>query len=68
MTTKISDMDRAQLRDYILNSGEINRMDQESKAWQRAFELARHHGYGDLDMGCQSCWAKVERFIREEIK
>lgn len=65
---KISEMNREQLRDYIMNSAEINRLDPESKAWQRAFELAKESGYGDLDIGCHSCWQKVERFIREEKK
>lgn len=65
---KISEMDRYQLREYLFNSGEINRMDSENKAWQRAFDLAKASGFGDLDMGCQSCWQKVDRFIREERK
>lgn len=63
---KISEMDREQLRDYILNSAEINRLDPESKAWQRAFVLARAAGFGQLEMDCPKCWEKVERFIREE--
>lgn len=58
-------MTREELKEYLNSTGEIHRPNQESKAWQRAFELARVHGYGDLDMGCAACWNKVDRFIRE---
>ena len=62
---KISDMDREQLKEYMLNSGQFHRMDSESRAWQRAFELARGAGMGELDMGCTKCWDKVEKFIKK---
>lgn len=62
---KISEMDREQLRDYLKSSGEIHRPNSESKAWLRAFELARAAGFGQLDVDCVKCWEKVQRFIKE---
>ena len=60
---KISDMNKEQLKEYLTTSGEIHRPNQESKAWQRAFELARGEGYGELDMGCTGCWVKVQKYM-----
>lgn len=63
---KISEMTREELREYMASNGELLRCSSESRAWQRAFELARAAGYGKLDMDCMKCWDKVTRFIRGE--
>lgn len=61
---KISEMNREQLKEYLHSSGEIHRQSKDSKAWQRAFELARSAGNGELDMGCGKCWDKVKEWIK----
>lgn len=62
---KISEMTKDQLREYMQQTGEMNRPDKDSRSWQRAFELARAAGMGDLDFGCQRCWDKVITWIKK---
>ena len=62
---KISEMTREELRDHMVNTGRFNRKDSEVREWQRAFELARAAGMGELDMGCTKCWDKVEKFMKK---
>jgi hypothetical protein len=60
---KIEEMDREQLRDYMRASREINRFDQYSKSWQRAFELARLSGMENMSMDCTGCIRKVHEWL-----
>ena len=56
-------MNREELRDYMKASREIHQFDEESKAWQRAFELARKGGLEHMSMQCSSCISKVREWL-----
>lgn len=60
---KITEMNREQLRDYMRASREINRFDETSVAWQRAFELARQSGLENMSMDCSGCIRKVHEWL-----
>lgn len=64
---KISEMNLSELA-QAMKGYEINHPDQESKYWQRAFELVKATGLKDLDMGCQSCWRKVIEIMDKAVK
>lgn len=60
---KVTEMGREELRDYMKASREIYRFDQYSKAWQRAFELARQNGLENMAMDCTYCIRKVHEWL-----
>lgn len=60
---KIEEMNREQLRDHMRASREIHTFDYYSKAWQRAFELARLSGMENLAMDCTKCIRIVHEWL-----
>lgn len=60
---KISEMTREELRDYMKASREIHTFDEDSKAWQRAFQLARQAGNEHWAMDCNKCRQKVQEWV-----
>lgn len=62
---KISEMTKEELLDYMRSSREIHRYASDSKAWQRAFQLARMAGMENMEMGCGGCIRKVTEFLNK---
>jgi hypothetical protein len=63
---KVSEMNKKELLDHMNASGEIHRMSSESKAWQRAFALARVGGLENVELGCAKCYAKVKEWLTRD--
>lgn len=62
--SKISELDKQGLQDYMKSNGEIHRPSDESAAWKRAFRLYEISQGIKLDMDCSRCWKRVSEWIR----
>ena len=62
MTDNISDMDKPQLVAYMRSSREINKFDEDSPAWIRAFKLYKQTG-NPADMDCTKCRMAVREWL-----
>lgn len=66
---KITQMDKAQLVQYMKELGQIGlpdgryRYDATHHTWKRAFELARQNGYESVEMDCSKCVATVAEWL-----
>lgn len=57
-------MSKAELVDYMKASREILTYSESSKAWKRAFELARKSGLENLTPECGKCKTKVVEWLK----
>ena len=60
---KISDLNKAELIEYMKSNGEIHRYNSESHAWKRAFHLIKMAGHENLEHGCSKCVDKVKTWL-----
>jgi hypothetical protein len=63
--SKVSDLDREGLRDYMKNNGEIHRGNEDSESWKHAFKLYEKAQGVKVGMDCSRCWQKVSEWIRQ---
>ena len=63
--TKITEMNREELRDYMRASREILHFDSEAKSWQRAFKLCKAAGNEHLEMECSRCILIVKEWLQK---
>lgn len=60
---KISEMNKAELLEYMKMTREIQNYDSEYPSWQRAFHLARMNGLESVEHGCQKCIKSVIEWL-----
>ena len=62
-TTVVTTMNRTELRDTMLLTGELERFTK-TPNWERAFELYKTEtGDYEVSLGCGNCYAKVKKWL-----
>jgi len=56
-------MDREEIRNRLLTSGQINNFDKSSKLWQMAFDLYNKEKADNLKANCSVCFKKVKQWL-----